>query len=154
MFSFHVIPGSEGTTHIARLLKENFYIIELDLAQNKLSSTGAHAMAEVLTDNNTLKKVNLSWNEFKDKDAECLAEGIRANQSITWLDLSHNEFAEDAGMLLGENNIKLLCVCVCVCLTEEKDDTLLEAHNPEISICNGMRPISISRTAVARGNWK
>ena len=121
MFSFHVIPGSEGTTHIARLLKENFYIIELDLAQNKLSSTGAHAMAEVLTDNNTLKKVNLSWNEFKDKDAECLAEGIRANQSITWLDLSHNEFAEEAGMLLGKNNTKLLRVYFFVCVSNWRE---------------------------------
>lgn len=78
-------------------------------------------MAEVLTDNNTLKKVNLSWNEFKDKDAECLAEGIRANQSITWLDLSHNEFAEEAGMLLGKNNIKLLRVYFFVCVSNWRE---------------------------------
>lgn len=96
--------GSEGGGYIARLLKENFYITELDLAQNKLQSPGAQAMAEVLTDNNTIKTLNLSWNEFKNKDAESLAEGIRVNQTLAWLDLSHNGFAEEAGTVLGKND--------------------------------------------------
>ena len=60
------------------MLKENFYITELDLAQNKIKSPGAQAISEVLTDNNTIKKLNLSWNDFKDKDAECLAEGMQS----------------------------------------------------------------------------
>ena len=94
--------GPEGSEFIARLLKENFYITELDLGQNKIKSPGAQAIAEVLTDNNTIKTLNLSWNDFKDKDAACLAEGIRVNQALTWLDLSHNEFAEEAGVLFGE----------------------------------------------------
>ena len=94
--------GPEGSEFIARLVKENFYITELDLGQNKIKSPGAQAIAEVLTDNNTIKTLNLSWNDFKDKDAACLAEGIRVNQTLTWLDLSHNEFAEEAGALFGE----------------------------------------------------
>ena len=96
------LSGPEGSEFIARLLKENFYITELDLGQNKIKSPGAQAIAEVLTDNNTIKTLNLSWNDFKDKDAACLAEGIRVNQALTWLDLSHNEFAEEAGVLFGE----------------------------------------------------
>lgn len=101
IISFH--PGPEGSGYIARLLKENFYITELDLAQNKIKRPGAQAVAEALSDNSTIKKLNLSWNDFKDKDAECLAEGIRVNETLTWLDLSHNGFAEEAGMLFGEH---------------------------------------------------
>ena len=101
-------PGPEGAGYTARLLKENFYITELDLGQNKIKSPGAQAIAEVLIDNNTIKTLNLSWNDFKDKDAECLAEGIRVNQTLVWLDLSHNGFAEEAGLLFGENRVNVL----------------------------------------------
>lgn len=97
---FHLDP--EGSVYIARLLRENFYITELDLAENKIKSPGAKAIAEVLNDNNTIKTLNLSWSEFKDKDAACLAEGIRVNQTLVWLDLSHNNFCEEAGVLFGK----------------------------------------------------
>ena len=104
--SFFVVccKGPEGGDYIARLLRENFYISELDLAQNKIQSPGAQAISMTLIDNSSIKKLNLSWNELKNKDAVYLTEAIRVNQTLTWLDLSHNGFAEEAGLLFGEGS--------------------------------------------------
>ncbi|XP_017306797.1 leucine-rich repeat-containing protein 74B isoform X2 [Ictalurus punctatus] len=91
----------EGGAAIADMLKENLYITEIDLSENRLGECGIKALASMLLENTSLISLNLSGNHLDERAAKHLAPALTKNQHLQHLDLSHNRLGEAAGELLG-----------------------------------------------------
>ena len=97
------MTGPEGGENIAKLLKENFYVTDIDVSHNKIQSQGCFAFCDALNENTTVKTLSLAWNELKNRDAIALAETMKINHTLMKFDLSGNGFEEDAGMNFGRS---------------------------------------------------
>ncbi|XP_053139159.1 leucine-rich repeat-containing protein 74A isoform X3 [Hemicordylus capensis] len=93
----------EGTTYLVQMLRENCYIQELNISNNRLDTDGAEAICRMFFNNiSNIRAIQLAGNNFNDESAIYFSESLMTNYRVTELDLSHNEFAEKGGELLGQ----------------------------------------------------
>lgn len=94
---------AEGAKYISRMIRQNDFITEVSLADNKIGETheGILEVCRMLTENCILKKLNLSGNCITDKSIQALVEALEKNRLLKELDLSHNNLGEEAGHVLG-----------------------------------------------------
>jgi hypothetical protein len=82
----------------AIMAHETSWLMELSLAQNKLSLEAMKELVKLLKyDGCALSWLDLSWNEFNSSSGECLAEALVKNKSLTSLDLSSNALRDEGG---------------------------------------------------------
>lgn len=98
--------GPEGGENIAKLLKENFYVMEIDVSHNKIQTQGCIAFCEALNENTTVNSLSLGWSELKNRDAVPLSDMMKTNHALKRLDLSGNGFEEEAGHHFGKWDVK------------------------------------------------
>ena len=55
------------------------YLINQNVAQNKLGSKGAHMFKDMILENSNLKHINISRNEFSCEDGKFFADGLSVN---------------------------------------------------------------------------
>ncbi|XP_023932477.1 uncharacterized protein LOC106159508 [Lingula anatina] len=102
--------GDEGAVYVSDLLRENYYVTSLTLAENNITRIGLKVLAEEVINSRYLKTLDLSGNGFGENDAHHIAEILENNQILRELYLSHNEFRELGGEILSPaiaNNVTL-----------------------------------------------
>ncbi|KAK3094145.1 hypothetical protein FSP39_024708 [Pinctada imbricata] len=87
---------SEGALYLTKVLRENVYVTELILCDNKIGNAGAKALCELLAENKTIIHLNLAGNDIEDQAASSFYEMLSRNGDIKTLILRHNLF-EDGG---------------------------------------------------------
>ncbi|RMZ94674.1 leucine-rich repeat-containing 74B-like, partial [Brachionus plicatilis] len=93
-----------GAKYLSRMVRQNDFITELSLADNRLGETtqGTQEVCRMVSENCILKKLNMSGNCFSDRDIEILTIALEKNRLLKELDLSHNNFGEESGKFLGQ----------------------------------------------------
>ena len=80
--------GCAGAQQLAKALRRNKIVIDLDVSGCSIGRNGCRALTSALAENDTLKSLKLSWNNFGDSmSANCLAGMIAGNQTLTRLRL-------------------------------------------------------------------
>ncbi len=106
----------EDAIVLAKALKKNSYLKELDLSQNEIGSNGAIAIAKALgkqrflgfnlSPKSQLQVLRMSEaagsNYWSDEAAFAFAEAIKANTKIELLDISNNKIGYNGGRALAE----------------------------------------------------
>ncbi|KAL8613986.1 hypothetical protein ACOMHN_023221 [Nucella lapillus] len=90
----------EGGLSVCDMLRENCFITDLNLSDNRLKTCAAE-LCQTFMQNSTLKRLSLAGNDFDDRAAEYFAEFITAPSKVEYLDLSRNQLCEAAGLCLG-----------------------------------------------------
>ena len=80
----------DGAKWIAKSLKNNSSMKELNLQANDMGDDDAWWLADALGANTSLKTLNLGSNAFGDAGASDLAADLRGNRSLQTLDLTRN----------------------------------------------------------------
>eukprot|EP00758_Cryptobia_borreli_P002573 Tbor_TRINITY_DN3130_c0_g1::TRINITY_DN3130_c0_g1_i1::g.14704::m.14704 len=79
-----------GADAIAKMLQNNYELVDLNLGWNQLCATGCSVILnDGLTNNNNMKRFNISWNGLDDSSGTVLGRIIRES-NIEEIDLSHN----------------------------------------------------------------
>jgi Ran GTPase-activating protein (RanGAP) involved in mRNA processing and transport len=94
--------GCRGTTSIAKALRKNTTLTELDLNNNQISDESVLHLGHALKDNSNLTYLNLNYNNIGPDSLEAFAFGLSHNQSIQTLHLSHNKIQSGVAYL-GES---------------------------------------------------
>ncbi|KAL9965575.1 hypothetical protein ACROYT_G029390 [Oculina patagonica] len=94
--------GDQGATGLAEALKNNKSLTELGLSDNNIDDQGATGLAEALQNNKSLTELDLSVNNIGDQGATALAVALQKNKSLTELDLSVNNIGDQGATGLAE----------------------------------------------------
>ncbi|XP_076979271.1 leucine-rich repeat-containing protein 74A isoform X2 [Tamandua tetradactyla] len=93
----------EGILSLVEMLRENYYLQEMNISSNHLGLEGARIISQFLQRNtSSLWHLQLSGNNFKEESAQLLCQALSANYRIKKLDLSHNQFSDKGGEQLGQ----------------------------------------------------
>ena len=95
---------SSGAVAISECLKKNNTLQVLNISENKLSDDGVIAISNSLKTNQILKTLNLANNRITTKGAAKIADAMKSNKSLSDLNISRN-FIEIDGIM----NILLAC---------------------------------------------
>uniref|UniRef100_A0A9L0REV2 Leucine rich repeat containing 74A n=1 Tax=Equus caballus TaxID=9796 RepID=A0A9L0REV2_HORSE len=106
---------AEGIVSLTQMLRENYYLQELNLSDNDLGLEGARIISEFLQRNTSslsnlqlsalnvgLQSLDLSWNHFYTRGAVALCNGLRTNVTLKKLDVSMNGFGNEGATALGD----------------------------------------------------
>ncbi|XP_070370217.1 leucine-rich repeat-containing protein 74A isoform X4 [Equus asinus] len=106
---------AEGVVSLTQMLRENYYLQELNLSDNDLGLEGARIISEFLQRNTSslsnlqlsalnvgLQSLDLSWNHFYTRGAVALCNGLRTNVTLKKLDVSMNGFGNEGATALGD----------------------------------------------------
>ena len=94
--------GAGGATALAEMLKENRALQKLDVSHNSIGEGGATALAEMLKENRTLQQLGVSWNSIGDGGATALAEMLKENRTLQQLNVRHNSIGDGGATALAE----------------------------------------------------
>ena len=92
--------GPQGAQHLARALKQNAHLRELDLADCGIGDDGAEALGIMLRSNTVLRKLKLQGNRIGSRGAEAIAAALRINGALRELNLRGNNLDAPAGVTL------------------------------------------------------
>ena len=80
--------GCAGAQQLAKALRRNKIVIDLDVSGCSIGRNGCRALTSALAENDTLKSLKLSWNNFGDSmSASCLAAMVAGNRTLARLRL-------------------------------------------------------------------
>eukprot|EP00494_Astrolonche_serrata_P034286 UN34555 len=86
--------GFTGLKDIARGLKSNTTVLELDLRLNNIGDEGGAILLRTIANNNNIKKLNISGNNFGVLTANALIDFVAKNNCLTHLDISNNDLSK------------------------------------------------------------
>ena len=89
--------GIAGAKLIAKYLKGNPAVTELNLSWNRLPSKAAGVFASALKKNTVLQHLNLSGNNFNDKSVPSFVACLKKNSTLLTLDLCYNSIRVETG---------------------------------------------------------
>ena len=89
--------GIAGAKVIAKYLKGNPAVTDLNLSWNRLPSKAAGALASALKKNTVLQHLNLSGNNFNDKSVPSFVACLKKNSTLLTLDLCYNSIRVETG---------------------------------------------------------
>ena len=90
-----VISELPGAKLIAKYLKGNPAVTELNLSWNRLPSAAAKVLANAMKKNTNLEHLNLSYNSFSDKSVDGFVELLRNNSTLLSFNLTGNNIKVD-----------------------------------------------------------
>ncbi|KAL4238581.1 hypothetical protein ACF0H5_003288 [Mactra antiquata] len=91
----------DGAICLTKVLRENFFITELVLAENNVRTIGGTAIAEMLVNNRNLYKVDLTNNDIGDGAANMFCEVLFNNKLLKVLLLGNNSFEDESARLFN-----------------------------------------------------
>ncbi len=94
--------SNECVFSIARWLKTDRTLRELNLYFNQIEKGGAIALAKALKSNDSLRELNLNYNHIGEEGAIALAEALRSNNSLRILRLDYNGIGKKGARALAE----------------------------------------------------
>ena len=86
-----------GAKIIAKYLKKNPALVELNLAWNRIPSVSAKELASALKHNTNLEHLDLKGNTITDKAVSDLVDGLKNNTTLLTLDLCFNNIKVETG---------------------------------------------------------
>ncbi|XP_066129749.1 leucine-rich repeat-containing protein 74A isoform X3 [Saccopteryx bilineata] len=105
----------EGILSLVQMMRENYYLQEMNVSDNALGLEGARIISQFLQKNYSsllklqlsalnvgLLSLDLSWNNFRSQAAVALCTGLRANVTLKKLDVSMNGFGNEGAAALAE----------------------------------------------------
>ena len=100
---------------LARCLRANVILREIDLSFNGLSSEAGNVILDAMVDNYTIRRLSLRGNVFDDDISEMLSDLLRLNNVLDYLDIGDNRLGYNCCFSLAEGievnrSIKTLCV--------------------------------------------
>lgn len=100
---------------LARCLRANVIMREIDLSFNGLSSEAGNVILDAMVDNYTIRRLSLRGNAFDDEICEMLSDLIRLNNVIEYLDIGDNRLGYKCCFSLAEGievnrSLKTLCI--------------------------------------------
>ena len=84
---------SPGASEIAKALQSNLTLTHLNLNGNGIGNCGAEDLAQALQSSCALKYLDLSHNEIGDEGAVALAKALESNRTLTYLDLEYGDYS-------------------------------------------------------------
>ena len=90
--------GESGASALARALRTNCSLTNLDLGCNAIGETGAVAIGEALQSNCSLTHLYLSNNQIGDRGADALAKALRSEDTFTQLNPLEQSSINDSGV--------------------------------------------------------
>jgi Leucine Rich repeat len=97
----HECIRDDGAAALARVLKTNNTLTELNLARNHITNDGARALFSALEVNATLTILNLNCNDIGDQGCMILANALKVNTTLTSLNLYYNQIGDDGTAALA-----------------------------------------------------
>ena len=94
--------GEVEISHIARSLRENYYLRTLNLSYNKLNNKGALYLSVMLDSNQTLEELILDSTEIEDPGGKSLAASLRTNSTLKFMSLRDNALGDHGLGYLGQ----------------------------------------------------
>ncbi|XP_049848715.1 protein NLRC5-like [Schistocerca gregaria] len=91
-FSKQCLKRAESVHSLARALKHNSTLTELDLSRNRLDSQGAILIFASLVENKALEVLDLSYNEIEDEGFLLIPKVLKKNRKLKELVMHHNDF--------------------------------------------------------------
>eukprot|EP00928_Gymnodinium_smaydae_P071662 TRINITY_DN55197_c0_g1_i1.p2 TRINITY_DN55197_c0_g1~~TRINITY_DN55197_c0_g1_i1.p2 ORF type:complete len:435 (-),score=141.07 TRINITY_DN55197_c0_g1_i1:132-1436(-) len=96
--------GDEGCNSIARYIRENVLLKNIDLRGNNIRADGLVVLAHSLRSSTNITSFCLKWNHVgsHERGIRALCDVLRGNTTITNVDLRNNKIGPECGPLLGE----------------------------------------------------
>ncbi|CAF1198345.1 unnamed protein product [Adineta ricciae] len=114
--------GNEGAKYIARALRSDEAIIELNLSEYYIGSDGIQYLSDALRKNTAITTLNLKGMQLRNEGAKHIAHTLQLNQTIAQLDLG--------GCLIGSEGVQ------CLSDVLRENTTLKTLRLDANSICN------------------
>jgi hypothetical protein len=102
--------GDEGCNAVARFMRENVMLKQLDLRGNNIRADGLLVLAHALRNNANLGSFCMKWNHVgcHQRGVQAFCDVMKENKSITHVDFRNNKIGPECGpviaALLKENN--------------------------------------------------
>jgi len=102
--------GDEGCNAVARFMRENVMLKQLDLRGNNIRADGLVVLAHALRNNANLGSFCLKWNHVgsHQRGVQAFCDVIKENKSVTHVDFRNNKIGPECGAvfasMLKENN--------------------------------------------------
>jgi hypothetical protein len=96
--------GDEGCNAVARFMRENVMLKNLDLRGNNIRADGLVVLAHALRSSPTVVSLCLKWNHMgsHQRGIQALCDVLRENQTLTHLDLRNNKIGPECAQALGQ----------------------------------------------------
>ncbi|GMH80133.1 hypothetical protein TrST_g12153 [Triparma strigata] len=95
-------PGlTTGPEAVAKMLRINKTLLELDLSWNSIMGDSAVDLAAAVAENSTLQILNLKQNSFSEHASQELGRSLIDNKGLQVLDLSYNQVSIRGAMVLA-----------------------------------------------------
>jgi hypothetical protein len=102
--------GDEGCNAVARFMRENVMLKQLDLRGNNIRADGLVVLAHALRNNANLGSFCMKWNHVgsHQRGIQALCDVMKENKGITHVDFRNNKIGPECGPLIAgllkENN--------------------------------------------------
>lgn len=102
--------GDEGCNAVARFMRENVMLKQLDLRGNNIRADGLVVLAHALRNNSNLGSFCMKWNHVgsHQRGIQALCDVLKENKGITHVDFRNNKIGPECGPLIAgllkENN--------------------------------------------------
>jgi len=96
--------GTRGIEIFSEFIAQNNSLEYLDLRNNKLNTSAAHAISNIIRNTISLATLDLRWNELGNHGAKAILEALEQNSKIQHIELGGNNITED---LIGQINSRL-----------------------------------------------
>jgi hypothetical protein len=102
--------GDEGCNAVARFMRENVMLKQLDLRGNNIRADGLVVLAHALRNNSNLGSLCMKWNHVgsHQRGVQALCDVLKENKGITHVDFRNNKIGPECGPLIAgllkENN--------------------------------------------------
>jgi hypothetical protein len=102
--------GDEGCNAVARFMRENVMLKQLDLRGNNIRADGLVVLAHALRNNANLGSFCMKWNHVgsHQRGVQAFCDVIKENKSVTHVDFRNNKIGPECGAvfasMLKENN--------------------------------------------------
>ncbi|XP_037359716.1 leucine-rich repeat-containing protein 74A [Talpa occidentalis] len=140
---------AKGVLSLMEMLRENYYIQEMNISENDLGFEGARIISAFLQRNtSSLTSLQLSGNNFKEESAEQLCQALSTNHQIKSLDLSHNQLSDKGGEYLGQ----MLALNIGL---QSLDLSWNHFHTlGAVALCNGLRAnVTLQKLALSMNGF-
>lgn len=94
--------GVNGAKALAKALRENAVLTDLNLDSNKFGPDGAKAIAEALKDHTSLTSFSLGANGIGPKGAKAIAKALKENRTVKTLALRGNNIGMEGARAIAE----------------------------------------------------
>jgi len=95
--------GDEGCNAVARFMRENVMLKQLDLRGNNIRADGLVVLAHALRNNSNLGSLCMKWNHVgsHQRGIQALCDVLKENKGITHVDFRNNKIGAECGPLIA-----------------------------------------------------